>query len=208
MVTRIDTYRLRKAISNEEFDYLTLMSVLSDYQAPRQKVNELLKSGVIVRVKKGLYVFGAEYAQAPICIELLANLIYGPSCISLEYALSYHGLIPERVMTLTCITPKKNKYFCTPMGDFSYRHLHPSKYPHGVDQVWLDRDHPVLMATPEKALCDYTTLNETLIDSPAAARQFLEDDLRIDVSRLDKNAVADLNRHYSSPVIAHLVEAL
>ena len=48
-----------------------------------------------MRIRKGLYAFGEPLRRAPISRELLANLIYGPSYISLDYALSYHGLIPE-----------------------------------------------------------------------------------------------------------------
>src|SRR5439155_24771651 len=107
-------------IGREEFDHSLLASALSSYSGVRQKINELLKSGTIVRVKKGLYVFGPEVRQNPICKETLANLIYGPSCISLEYALSHHGLIPERVETITSVTPKKNKEFNTPIGRFTY----------------------------------------------------------------------------------------
>ncbi len=113
-----------------------------------QKINELLKAGVITRVKKGLYVFASEYNQAPVCKEVLANLIYGPSCLSLEYALSYHELIPERVETMTSVTPKRDKQFQTPLGLFTYRYLAIDKYPHGIKQVWIDSQHPVLMAIP------------------------------------------------------------
>ncbi len=64
--------------------------------------------------------------------KVLANLIYGPSYISLEYALQYWGLIPERVETVTSITGKRNKFFTTPLGNFSYRYLHKSKFIQGV----------------------------------------------------------------------------
>ena len=82
-MTKIDRFALRKRILNEEFDYVLLSSVLSEYEAPRQKINQLLKSGVIRRVKKGLYVFGSDYRQRPVCGEVLANQIYGPSCLSM-----------------------------------------------------------------------------------------------------------------------------
>src|ERR1700733_4520854 len=122
-MTKIDTFQLRKIIPQEEFDYGLLTGALSDYAGVRQKINELLKAGIIVRVKKGLYVFGPAYNNALVCKEVLGNLIYGPSCISLEYALSYHGFIPERVETITSVTPKRDKGITTPLGQFNYRYL-------------------------------------------------------------------------------------
>ncbi len=196
----IDHFQLRKAIPSEEFDYTLLSSVLASYSSVGRKINELLHSGVIERVKKGLYVFGQEYARGPVVKETLANLIYGPSCISLEYALAFHGLIPERVETVTSVTPKRDKNFKTPLGNFTYRYLKPEKYPVGIDQVWIDDSHPVLMASPEKALADYLVLKKVPhMKNEEEARQFLEDDLRIDpvkFSRFNPTALRKLNRHY------------
>lgn len=211
-MTKLDTFRLRKAIPQEEFDYVLLTSALSAYSGVRQKINQLLKAGVIRRVKKGLYVFGPEYSQAPICKEVLANLIFGPSCISLEYALSYYDLIPERVETLTSVTPKRDKTFDTPLGRFTYRYLQLGKYSHGIDQVWIDETHPVLMATPEKALCDYVILNKiSEIGNANEAAEFLESDLRIDRakwSEIDPIALQKLNISYRSDTIDRIIEVL
>jgi predicted transcriptional regulator of viral defense system len=212
IMTIVGTFQLRKAIPQEEFDYALLTAALSEYSGVRQKINELLKSGVIVRVKKGLYVFGPGYNNAPVCKEILANLIYGPSCISLEYALSYHGLIPERVEAITSVTPKRDKEFKTPLGRFSYRYLRFDKYPYGIEQVWIDSKHPVLMASPEKAICDYVVLNKvTGITGSHAAMEFLESDLRIDKenwTRFDPNTLRKLNKFYRNKIIAHILEAL
>ena len=95
---------LRQAIPFEEFDYQTLLDSLRGYAFPRKKITSMLHKGEILRVKKGLYLFGEGQRRSPYCRELLANLIYGPSCISLEYALHYHGLTPERVETITSVT--------------------------------------------------------------------------------------------------------
>jgi len=209
-VAILDDFQLRKAISSEEFDYTLLCGVLAPYSSVRRKINELLRSGVIERVKKGLYVFGKEYARGVIVKETLANLIYGPSCISLEYALAFHGLIPERVETLTSVTPKRDKAFQTPLGNFVYRYLKPEKYPLGIDQVWIDESHPVLMASPAKALSDYLVLKKVpLMKSEEEARHFLEDDLRIDSGkfhRFSPTALRELNRRYRNENIEKVAE--
>jgi predicted transcriptional regulator of viral defense system len=211
-MTKLSTFDLRKAIPQEEFDYPLLTGALSSYSGVRQKINELLKAGVIVRVKKGLYVFGQDYNQTPVCKEVLANLIYGPSCISLEYALAYHGLIPERVETLTSVTPKRDKDFLTPLGRFTYKYLSSEKYPHGIEQAWIDSRHAILMASPEKALCDYVTLNKIVgITSSGAAEEFLESDLRIDRENwtlLKPDALRKLNKLYRNKSIEQIMEVL
>lgn len=211
-MSKLNSFKLHKVIGREEFDYPQLVSALSDYSAVNQKINELLKAQDILRVKKGLYVFGSEYRQSPICKESLANLIYGPSCISLEYALSFHGLIPERVETITSVTPKRDKEFTTPVGRFTYRYLSPDKYPHEIELHWIDSEHPILIAAPEKALCDYVVLNKIpVFANNVSAETFLEEDLRIDRENWNQFSVKKilhLNTHYKSQNVARIAEVL
>ncbi|TFG59130.1 MAG: hypothetical protein E4H29_04830, partial [Deltaproteobacteria bacterium] len=63
---------LRHRIPHEEFDYQVLLDALSGYSRPRARITVLLRNGGIVRVKKGLYVFGKEERRKPLCPELLA----------------------------------------------------------------------------------------------------------------------------------------
>ena len=44
----------------------------------------LLAKRVFVQVEKGLYDFGGAYQTRPCYLEIHANLIYGPSCVSLK----------------------------------------------------------------------------------------------------------------------------
>jgi hypothetical protein len=175
------TSTLRKMTLNEEVDYLFLTHGLKFYNQPRAKITALLRAGDLVRIKKGLYVFGQEHAYKPFVKETLANLIYGPSYISLEYALSFYDFIPERVETVTSVTNKKDKLFKTPIGTFTYRYLHPSKYPIGIAQVTYDQTHPILIATPEKALADKILLAspDLHLKNDKTLEAFLFEDLRI-----------------------------
>ena len=56
---------LRKMVPHEEFDYQMLLHALKDYAHPRDKITDLLRKGAIVRVKKGLYIFGEDYRRNP-----------------------------------------------------------------------------------------------------------------------------------------------
>lgn len=194
--------KLRKLALTEEFDYNFAMSALSEYRNPRVKINDLLKKGEIIRVKKGLYIFGPDLAREPYSKETLANLIYGPSHISLEYALSFYGLIPERVETVTSITNKRKKIFRTPVGVFSYLYINPSLFPHEVTLHEVDKLHRILIATKEKALCDMLYFLDKF-DDTSSMFAYLIDNLRIseeDLKALNLSRIRRLARLYGHNV--------
>lgn len=176
---------LRRRIEGEEFDYQALLDSLKGYERPRDKITSLLRQGAIIRVKKGIYVFGPNLARRPFSREVLANMIYGPSCISLDYALHYHGLIPERVEAVTSVTSGRARRFSTPVGLFIYRQIPPAAYPVGIDLVTLEGGRAFLMAVPEKALADKVHDDRgTGIRSQGDMRRYLLQNLRIDAGSL------------------------
>ena len=197
----IDTEELRRSIPGEEFDYQSLLGALKGYERPRDKITALLRRGVIVRVKKGIYVFGQKYARRPFSREALANIIYGPSYVSLDYALHYHGLIPERVEAVTSVSVGRNRRFTTPVGLFLYSTAPLKAYQIGIDQAEVD-GRTFLIATPEKALCDKIYNDRgTGIRSQTEMRKYLFASLRIDpesLKRLDADVVADVGERYRS----------
>jgi hypothetical protein len=198
----MDTFTLRQRIEHEEFDYQILLDALREYARPRDKISDLLEKGVIVRVKKGLYVFSEAYRRRPVTREILANLIYGPSYISLEYALHYHGLIPERVETLTSVACGRSRSFDTPIGAFSYRRIPGRSFQTGMDRVELDNGRSFLIATPEKALADMIVRDRGAgIQTQTQLRDYLLDSLRIDpagLRELDPERLLDIAGRYRS----------
>ncbi len=183
----MDTVLLRNKIGSEEFDYQMLLDCLSDYQQPRAKITGLLEKGIIIRVKKGLYVFGEPYRRTPVSREILANLIYGPSYISLDYALQWYGLIPEAVHTVTSVTSGRSRAFTTPFGTFSYRHIPLRAYQVGMDRVPLDDNRAFLIATPEKALADRIAAERgSGIRTLERLKAHLEENMRVDPDELGK----------------------
>ncbi len=197
--------RLRDRIEGEEFDYQTLMDVLSNYAEPRKRVTALLRSGEIIRVKKGLYVFGAQYRRRPFCRELLANLMYGPSCVSLETALAYHGLIPERVDALTSVTTGRSRRFETPVGLFIYRPTPDLSV--GMRQM-TEGGVSFLMATPERALADKLRANRSgSFHSQRGLEVYLTENLRIErhaLLGLDVDILRELAERLRSKKVAFL----
>ena len=110
-----DILSIRRLIPFDVFDYTTLVSALPSYFKPRDKITKLLAGGNVVRIKKGLYCFGAVLRKRPLSLEYVANLIYGPSYVSLEYALAYHDMIPERVDIVTSVAIPRSRDFVTPI---------------------------------------------------------------------------------------------
>ncbi len=211
VMANVSPYSLRTKVGSEELDYTQLKSLLSDYQQPRNKINKWLADNSLIRVKKGLYVFGPEYTRGPYCTETLANLIYGPSAISLEYALSFYGLIPERSTQITSITPKKNKRFDTSVGLFTYRYIHPKKYTVGITQYYLNETHPILIATPEKALADYFYFHARKVSFKNMQDMlvFLSQDLRIDnelLLQFDILMLKKIQEHYNLPALEWIIK--
>jgi predicted transcriptional regulator of viral defense system len=183
---------IRRYISNEEFDYQTLLHGLGQYSRPRDKISELLRKGVIVRVKKGIYIFGEDYRRRPFSREILANLIYGPSYISLEYALHYFGLIPERVEAVTSVTTGRSRRYATPVGLFRYRMIPLAAFRIGMDRVELDDGRSFLIATPEKALADKIRDDRGAgLQTQRQLMDYLENNLRV-----DSTALANLNSEH------------
>ena len=172
--------------SDAPFDYQLLMDRLEGrFRAPRNKIQSLCRSGEIVRMKKGLYVPGTRPGEEPRVDPLvLSGLIYGPSYISLETALSWHGLIPERVDEITCMTSKRAKVFRTPVGRFTYTPINEDAFPVGV-RLESGRGGSWYLAEPEKALCDRIAQVKGL-DAMRDVPALLEESLRIELGELDE----------------------
>jgi predicted transcriptional regulator of viral defense system len=176
---------IRQKIPQEEFDYQTLLDGLRDYLRPRDKISDLLRKGIIIRVKKGLYIFEDEYRRRPYSKEILANLMYGPSYVSLDYALQHYGLIPERVEAVTSVTTGRSRRFSTPVGLFTYRTIPLNAFRIGMDRLEIGDGRAFLMATPEKALADKLYDGRgTGIRTQQELSRYLEEDLRIDQAAL------------------------
>jgi hypothetical protein len=178
---------LRARINGEEFDYQALLDSMKQYERPRDKITNLLRQKAIIRVKKGIYIFGPKYARRPFSREILANLIYGPSCISLDFALHYHGLIPERVEAITSVTTGRGRRFHTPIGMFIYRAIPPGAFSIGIDRVELEDGRSFLIAVAEKAIADKIQDDRgTGIRNQDDMRRYLMQNLRMDVGSIVK----------------------
>lgn len=188
---------VRSHTTIEEIDYVYLITTLQSWAAPRNVISRLVKSGDLIRVKKGIYLFGPHYAKRPYSLEILANKIYGPSYVSREYALSYWGIIPEGVKEVTCMTTGKKKNFETPVGRFSYLPQEAAAFSLGVTYLKVSDDAGALIATPEKALFDLLMARKEKNLTIELLRRLLFEDLRIEpdvVYSMNKELLKELSK--------------
>jgi len=167
----------------------TLASMLESYAAPNAKIHSLLKEGRLIGLKKGLYVVAPQKNERLISLPLIANHLYGPSYVSLEFALSQYGLIPEFVATVTSVTTKRGRQFSTPLSIFSYQTLPADYYSLGIRHIQKDTKVAFMQTSPEKALCDWLVLtpNLKIYSAKSLATILLED------MRMDEQALAELD---------------
>ena len=154
MNVKIDI-KLLKGIKTPELTTSMLIGLLAHYKDPRKKIHSLVKSGVIKSIKQGVYIASQKLNLRAYSLEILANLIFGPSYISLESALSYYGFIPERVTATTSVCIGKSKRFLTPVGEFEYHHLKDTIYSSNVQLKEVFPDSFCQFASPEKAIFDF-----------------------------------------------------
>jgi predicted transcriptional regulator of viral defense system len=169
-------------LSNQPLSHQLLVSILKDYDRPNDKIYQLANQGLILSVKKGLYVAGpklnSNQRTEPF---LMANHILGPSYVSVETALSYHGLIPERVYEIASMTTQASRKFDTPLGTFTYTRLPLPYYAFGIRSEKVGNDQYAMVASPEKALFDkIITTSGVLFRAKKAAKEFLIENMRMD----------------------------
>jgi predicted transcriptional regulator of viral defense system len=161
------------------------------------------KKGLIVKIKNGLYAF-SDNAHS-IQPEEIAPLIYSPSYISLEKALSVYGLIPEMTYAVTCVTPKATRRFRNTWGVFSYRHVKPSLF-FGYHEAG-SKMNLYLIADPEKALLDYLYFNLSGIKTAADIKE-LRLNLKAIRSELSRKKLARSLLPYGSKRMDHAVDMI
>ncbi len=185
----MDFRKMIKGYAEAPISRHLILELLSDYQRPNDKISELLKSKELISIRRGLYITGPKMDLLTPEPFLIANHLRGPSYVSLESALSHWNIIPERVYEISSVTIKSSNLYKTPVGRFSYRQLKVPYYSYGIRNIEYSPKQTMLVASPEKALCDKVVLTpQVYLRSIKQTREFLMEDLRIDrevLSRLD-----------------------
>lgn len=138
-------------------DVREVKNVFSDFESRR--FYEWQKKGYIKKLSKLFYIFTDKKIDETE-VNFIANKLFEPSYISLEYALRYYNLIPETVYLVTSITTRKTKLFKTPVSNFQYRSIKENLF-FGY-KIIETAGLPFKIAEPEKALLDFLYLRSDI----------------------------------------------
>ena len=148
------------------------------FRVTQRAAQEFIKDhnqDLFIKIRNGLYGLRPD---PPHELEI-ANRLYLPSYISLEYALAYYRFIPETVYTVTSVTTGITREFTAQGKNYEYSKIKRRAYT-GY-QFMKEGQANILMAVPEKALVDYCyfidlrlkSLNERLRVKKANAKEAL-----------------------------------
>ncbi len=172
--------------------------------ARKLQLGRWAKEGKVLRLKRGIYTLPDDRRALPVSIPWLANTLYSPSYISLEYVLARYDLIPEKVQAITSVTGLKTQTFINPLGRFVYRHMKRDLF-FGFAEVNDEFQKKVLMATKEKALLDTIYL----LDRCNPSEEFFEQNMRLQqVDQLAKKRLKEYARRFNSKRIFQAVDVL
>ena len=154
-------------------------------------IHRYAKKGFILRVKRGLYCFPDSIPP-----ELyIANKLYEPSYISLEFALSYHRVIPETVYEITSVTTKSTRRFESQGKLYTYKRIKRDAFTGYFSKRQAGYNY--LIATPEKAFVDYQYLRARLNKEPLR---------RFNKEKIDRNKAIQYAKLFGSDKLIRIVK--
>lgn len=197
MVEKLDRIKVEEKLKSLKL-YLFTPREFRDIFGVSQKTTSVfigrnLKSGLFLKLRNGCYVLKDSNPS----LYFIANKLYQPSYISLEMALSYYGIIPEVVYTMTSVSAKPTREFETPKGVFSYQRIKKEAFT-GYAPKQMEGD-TVMFAEPEKSLADYLYF----VDLKKVS---LND--RIDLKEINKNKLIGYAKLFSRPSLLKLIEKI
>ncbi|MCK5114961.1 MAG: hypothetical protein KAR44_00035 [Candidatus Aegiribacteria sp.] len=160
------------------------------------------RSGKIIMVAPGYYVLPDEITEET-DLFAIAGRLYTPSFVSLESALSFYGLIPETVLSVTSVCTRKTRRINSPLCTFIYRSIQP-EYFFGYEAK-IGRKQRFLMASPERAVVDMLYFRRDI----SSAADMLE--LRFDTeafNALDSMEFLELADRFNKPWLTGKVKEL
>ncbi|HOD12707.1 MAG TPA: hypothetical protein PKO44_06400 [Candidatus Omnitrophota bacterium] len=195
-------------IPYDVFSHAALINLIPGSKDRRYAmIKRAIASKEIIHLRKGLYCLAPKYRRYPLDLFEIAQKIYGPSYISLESSLAYHGWIPEAVHTVTSVCVCRSKDFKTPVGNFSYRRVPLKIFYEDVEAMGSAQRGIFLMARPLKALADYVYLYRKEWEGLTSAMN----SLRIDIESFQsvpKKEFRELKKIYPSKRVCRFLGSI
>lgn len=194
---KLNPIKVQQALIKKQskiFTPLDLQRVFGvSYETARKFILRYVKERFFIKLKRGLY---SLETYLPSELEI-ANRVYSPSYVSLEYAMMYYGIIPETVYNITSVTTKSTREFV--INNISYVY---SKIKKNAFRGYLRKSiegNIVLIAEPEKAFVDYLYFVDL-------GQKVVYD--RIDVSKLSKNKLIEYAKLFKRRSFIKLVNKI
>jgi len=149
------------------------------------------KTGKLIRLKKGTYVTeryllgNREMSQYH---EFLANLLYQPSYLSLDYILCRHNLLTELTKNFTSATKNKTAHFSNKLGNFFYHKIKDELFC-GFDII-KEGVFNIMRATKAKALFDFLYFRKNLLTNENAIEE-----LRLNLGEITEKDMEELKSY-------------
>lgn len=182
-------------------------------------IKRALASGEVLHLRRGLYCLSAKYLRRHIDPFFLAQRIYGPSYISLETALSYHGWTPEAVYVITSVCTDRSRDFHTPLGHFSFTRIPQAIFYAETIRVeaegqagkggvsGFDASQGFLLASPLKALADYVYVHKEVWHSAGPVIESLRVEEHL-LASIGSEAFDSLESNYCSTRVRRFLRGL
>jgi predicted transcriptional regulator of viral defense system len=125
-----------------------------DYQQTHNRIQQLIKNGWLLRIKRGLYAVNDLSSRGYLSISpyVIANLLVAGSYVSFEAALHYHGMFDQYVQQFSSVSLKQYKE--TSLESIRYRFIKcQEKFFVGWEEVEIE-NMITKIAYREKALVD------------------------------------------------------
>jgi hypothetical protein len=123
----------------------------------RRQLSRWTRAGRLYQLRRGVYAPAPPYQKVKPHPFAIANAQRRPSYVSLQAALSHHGMIPEVTPVTTSVTTGRPGEWENSLGRYTFRHVKPA-WLHGYRLLEVGQGQQAFVATPEKALLDLVYL--------------------------------------------------
>lgn len=142
-----------KIFSDRPLFHSSMLRVFDDAPAHIEvQLSRWSRAGKLCSIRRGWYLIEEPYRPRDVSEAVIANTVVQPSYLSLEWALGFHGLIPEAVFNPTSITTGRGVEFTVRDRRYFYHHVQPAFFA-GYEKAGHGGD-VFIIAGPEKALLD------------------------------------------------------
>lgn len=170
----------------------------------RNSITRWVAAGRLIKLRRGWYAL-AEAATERDFSCYVAGRMVSPAYLSMQWALSYYGMIPEMIVSFTSVTTQKPQRYDNDLGTFVYQCIAPHLF-FGYEPKSISGGRTYMLATPEKALLDLLYLHPEYRSEEDMLELRLDEDYL--ENELNFNRLGDYLREWDSPTLTTRVQTL